>query len=205
IHFGRRVAPEGFLWTVPIVREGRTRLKIGVMARGDAGAYLNMFLERPTVRIRLREAPPPPTRRLLPLRPLPKTYGDRLVVIGDAGGFTKPTTGGGIFYSLLTATLAAETLVEGFHAGRLDEAVLERYEKRWQDRLGQELRVADWLRGIVGRCSDAELDTLVGALRRHDVKALIRHTARFNWHRDVILMMVRQPGIKSLLVRALFR
>jgi flavin-dependent dehydrogenase len=40
-------------------------------------------------------------------------------VIGDAGGFTKPTTGGGIFYSLLTASLATKTLVEAFAAGRL--------------------------------------------------------------------------------------
>ena len=205
MHFGRRVAPEGFLWTVPIVREGQARLKIGVMARGDAGLYLKTFLERPTVRTYLRAAPSPPMRRLLPVRPLPKTFGERLLVVGDAGGFTKPTTGGGIFYSLLTATLAAETLVEGFHAGRLDEAFLERYETRWQERLGQELRVADWLRGIVGGCSDAEIDTLIRALGSNDVQALIRHTARFNWHRDVILMMVRQPGIKSLLVRALFR
>src|SRR2546425_9180567 len=85
----------------------------------------------------LRAEPSPPIRRLLPVRPLPKTFGERLLVVGDAGGFTKPTTGGGIFYSLLTATLASETLVEGFHAGRLDEAFLERYEKRWQDRLGR--------------------------------------------------------------------
>jgi lambda repressor-like predicted transcriptional regulator len=30
-------------------------------------------------------------------------------------------------------------------------------------------------------------------------------TSSFNWHRDVILAMLRQRGIKSLLVRALFR
>jgi len=175
------------------------------MARGDAGSYLKTFLERPTVRRYLRAAPSPPMRRLLPVRPLPKTFGERLLVVGDAGGFTKPTTGGGIFYSLLTAMLAAETLVEGFHAGRLDEAFLERYETRWQDRLGQELRVADWLRGIVGGCSDAEIDTLVGALGSNDVQALIRHTARFNWHRDRHPDDGPSAGIKSLLVRALFR
>jgi hypothetical protein len=38
--------------------------------------------------------------------------------VGAAGGFTKPTTGGGIYYSLLTASLAADTLIEGFQAGR---------------------------------------------------------------------------------------
>ncbi len=205
MHFGRCVAPEGFLWTVPIMRDGTPRLKIGVMAKGDAGAHLSAFLQRPTIRMRLRSEAPTPIRRLLPLKPIPKTFDHRLLVVGDAGGFTKPTTGGGIFYSLITATLAAETLVEAFAAGRLDQAFLARYEQRWQERLGQELRVADWLRGLVSGCSDAEIDALIRALGSSDVRAVIARTVRFNWHRDLILAMVRQHGIKSLLFRALFR
>jgi geranylgeranyl reductase family protein len=205
LHFGREVARDGFAWSVPVLRDGQSRLKVGVMARGDAGARLAAFLARDDVRARLLEAPPPPVRRLLPLKPIARTYGDRLLVVGDAGGFTKPTTGGGIFYSLLTATLAAETLIEGFNAGRLDEAFLARYERRWQERLGQDLRVADWLRQVVTKCSDAEIDLLVRALGTEDVQALIRKTARFNWHRDLIVTLVRQPRIAGLLFRTLFR
>jgi flavin-dependent dehydrogenase len=205
IHFGRAVAPQGFAWMVPVARGGRPRLRIGVMAAGDAGACLAAFLDRPDVRARLADAPPPPVRRLLPLRPIARTSADRLLVVGDAGGFTKPTTGGGIFYSLLTASLAAETLVEAFGAGRLDGATLARYEARWRARLGHELRVADWLRRRVTRCSDAEIDRLVLALGEDEVRALIRRTARFNWHRDLIVALVRQPRIASLLVRTLFR
>ena len=205
LYFGRSVAPEGFLWTAPVVRDGRARLKVGVIARGDAGRYLGEFVARPAIRARLLAAPGMPVRRLLPLKPLPKTYGDRVLVIGDAGGFTKPTTGGGIFYSLLTASLAAEAIVEAFGAGRFDDAFLARYEARWQARLGQELRVADWLRGLVAKCKDAEIDTLVRALGTGDVQTIVRHTARFNWHRDLILALARQPGIATLLVRALLR
>jgi len=157
------------------------------------------------VRERLLEEPGEPIRRLLPLKPIAKTYGDRILVIGDAGGFTKPTTGGGIFYSLLTASLATETLVEAFAAGRLDEEYLERYERRWLERLGQELRVGDWLRQLVTRCTDAEIDTLVQAFAAQDVQAVIRRTARFNWHRAMILALVRQKGIAALLFRSLFR
>ncbi len=205
MHFGHDVAPQGFLWVVPIARDGGPRLKIGLMGRGNASAYLRAFLDRPAVRGRLRAEPPAPIRRPLPLQPIPRTFADRVLVVGDAGGFTKPTTGGGIFYSLLTATLAAETAIEAFQVGRLDEAFLARYERRWQDRLGQELRVADWLRTLVTRCTDREIDALIDAMASDDVQAVIRRTARFNWHRDLILAMLRQPGIKSLLVRALFR
>lgn len=205
IHFGRSVAPSGFVWTVPVTRDGRPRLKIGAMAKGNAGACLEAFLERPAVRARLAGEPGPLIRRLLPLKPIAKTYAHRLVVVGDAGGFTKPTTGGGIFYSLLTASLAADTLIEGFGAGRLDDAFLSRYERCWQDRLGSELRVGDWLRQMVTRCGDADIDMLLRALAAADVQALIQRTARFNWHRDLILALGRHPRVATLLFRALLR
>jgi geranylgeranyl reductase family protein len=205
VHFGRAVAPGGFAWMVPVVREGQARVKIGVMATGDAGAYLTAFVARPEARARLLEPPRPPVRRLLPLRPIARTFMDRLLVVGDAGGFTKPTTGGGIFYSLLTASLAAQTLVEAFHAGRLDEAALARYEQRWQARLGAELWVADRLRSMASRCTDDQIDQLVCALGTDEVRAAIQRTVRFNWHRDLVVAILRQPRIATLLVRTMFR
>ena len=205
IRFGRTVAPNGFAWSVPVARHGRSRLKVGLIAGGDAGAHLRGYLDQPAVRARVAGPIPPPIRRLLPLKPIARTFGERVLVVGDAGGFTKPTTGGGIFYSLVTASLAAETLVEGFNAGRLDEAFLGRYERRWQERLGGELRVGDWLRQLVTRCTDGEIDLLVRALASDEAHALVQRTARFNWHRELIVALARQPGIAALLFRTLFR
>src|SRR5205085_5012796 len=137
---------------------GPSRLKVGAMTRGNAAECLRAFLHRPDVRARLCEEPADPLLRLLPLKPLPKTYADRVLAVGDAGGFTKPATGGGIFYSLLTASLAAETLIKAFQAGRFDETILAGYERAWTDRLGQEMRVADWLRGRLMGLTDGEID-----------------------------------------------
>jgi flavin-dependent dehydrogenase len=175
------------------------------MANTDAGAALERLLARPDVGARLRGRAGGAVRRLLPLTRIERSYGDRVLVIGDAGGFTKPTTGGGIFYSLLSASLAAETLVEAFQDGRLDAAGLARYERRWRQRLGQELRVAGWVRDIVGRLDDHEIDRLLEALARDDVQAVIRSTARFNWHAEVIVSLARQTGLVRLLLRALLR
>jgi len=205
LYFGRDVAPEGFVWAVPIRRGDRPGLKLGALARGDAGACLMRFLERPEVRARLQSAPGRIVRRLLPLDPAPQTAGDRVLLVGDAGGFTKPTTGGGIYYSLLTASLAADTLLEGFQAGRLDAEFLARYESRWEAELGADLRVSSWLRQFLTRCRDAEIDGLVRALASDSVQSAIHRTARFNRHRDVILTLLREPGIAALLLKSLFR
>lgn len=205
VYFGRALAPEGFGWAVPLSRAGCARAKVGVMASTDAGAALERLLARPDVAGRVRGRASSVIRRLLPFTRIERTYGDRVLVVGDAGGFTKPTTGGGIFYSLLTASLAAETLVEAFQDGRLDAAGLARYERRWQARLGQELRVAGWVRDIVGRLEDDEIDRLLEALAQDDLQAVIRSTARFNWHAEVIVSLARQTGLVRLLLRALLR
>jgi flavin-dependent dehydrogenase len=128
-----------------------------------------------------------------------------VLVVGDAGGFTKPMTGGGIFYSLLTATLAAETLVEAFQRGRFDAEFLTRYERRWRDRLGPELQVAAGMRDLVIRLTDADIATLLRALMRRDVQRFIRQTARFNWHAELILALLRHRNLVGVLLRALVR
>jgi digeranylgeranylglycerophospholipid reductase len=205
LYFGRHVAPDGFLWVVPIRRGDRPGLKVGALARGDAGSCLARFLERPRVWARLRSSAGRVVRRILPLEPAPQTAADRILLVGDAGGFTKPTTGGGIYYSLLTASLAADTLIEGFQAGRLDAEFLARYESRWEIELGADLRVSAWLRQFLTRCRDAEIDGLIRALASDSVQTVIHRTASFNRHRDVILALLREPGIASLLLKSLFR
>ena len=84
--------------------------------------------------------------------------------------------------------------------GEMDSMV-----SRWQERLGTDLRVADWLRQLVTKCTDAEIDLLVRAMDSEDVHGLIRRTARFNWHRDVIVALAREPRIATLIFRSLFR
>lgn len=205
LFFGHGVAPEGFVWSVPIRRGERPALKLGALARGDAGACLARFLARPEVYGSLLAPPGRIIRRLLPLQPAPQTAAHRVLLVGDAGGFTKPTTGGGIYYSLLTAALAAETLIEAFQADRLDGEQLARYERRWEGELGADLRVSGWLRQFLTRCRDREIDGLIRALGAESVQSVVRNTARFNRHREVIVALVREPGIASLLVRSLFR
>jgi digeranylgeranylglycerophospholipid reductase len=205
IYFGRRVALDGFAWTVPVHRNGQPRAKLGIMARGNAAGALQAFLARDAVRDRLAAEPGPPVRRLLPLSPIARTVADRVLVIGDAGGFTKPLTGGGIFYSLLTAELAAETLVEAFRRERFDAEFLSRYERRWQDRLGPELRVAGWMRDLATRLTDAEISTLLRVVMRRDIRGPILGAARFNWHAEMVLALLRHGELTRVLFRALGR
>jgi digeranylgeranylglycerophospholipid reductase len=205
LHVGQETAPGGFAWLVPVIRDGRPRLKVGVMARGNATDCLGRFLSRRVVRQRLVAEPGAPIRRLLPLGPARKTYAHRVLAVGDAAGLTKPTTGGGIFYALLSASLAAETLGEALRRDDLGEERLCQYERLWRARLESHLRLSTYVRCLFSKLTDTQIDTLLNAVASDDVQEVIRRTARFNWHGGMIRSILRQRGIKSVLVQALLR
>jgi digeranylgeranylglycerophospholipid reductase len=205
LHVGTDTAPGGFAWLVPVVREERRRLKVGVMARGNATDHLGRFLSRPMIRERLAAEPGAPVRRLLPLGPSSKTYAHRVLTVGDAAGLTKPTTGGGIFYALLSASIAAETLGEALRRDQLSEERLGRYERLWRTRLNTHLRLSTHVRCLFTKLTDAEIETVLEAVAPDDVQEVIRRTARFNWHGGMIRSILRQRGIRSVLLQALLR
>ncbi len=205
IHLGAAVAPDGFAWTVPVLREGRPRMKLGLMVRGDAAGYLQRFLRRPALSSRLGPDAGAPIRRLLPLGPIAKTYAERVLVVGDAAGLTKPTTGGGIFYSLVSAAVAAEVLAAALGRDRLGDEDLRAYETRWRARLGPHLRISTYVRRLFMKLTDAEIETVLDAIAADDVQGLLRRGAHFNWHGPLIRSILREPGVKSVVLRALLR
>jgi digeranylgeranylglycerophospholipid reductase len=206
VYLGRRVAPEGFAWLVPLAREERPRMKVGVLSRGDAGGQLKNLLGVPTVSARVTSAAEETmVRRLAPLGPAARTYGHRVLTVGDAAGLTKPTTGGGIFYSLLSGLFAAETLTAALRRDQVTGNALRGYESRWKAHLNPHLWLSSTLRRLFGRLADRDLETLLEALAANDVQSAIRQSARFNWHGELIRTLLAQPGVKTLLFRAFLR
>ena len=143
-----------------------------------------------------------PRQKILPLAPIKRTYGHRALVLGDAAGIVKPTTGGGIYYSLLSAELAAETLVEKLATDELQRDALAAYEKAWRKRLGSELRWQLILRRIAQRLSDADIDQLFDLAHSDGIMPLIRRTASFNSHREFIVALLKHPPARRVLFRA---
>jgi flavin-dependent dehydrogenase len=175
------------------------------MMRGDAASHVQRFLSWRGLGEQSASGLPVPMRRLLPVGPASPTYGDRVLTIGDAAGLTKPTTGGGIFYSLLSARLAAETLIEALRDDRLSSADLAVYEARWRGQLGPHLRISSRIRRLFTKLADHEIDKLLGALMSDNVQRAIRRTIRFNWHGELIRAILRHPGVKSVLLHSFLR
>jgi len=195
--------PGGFGWLVPIVRDGVPRAKVGVMASNGARRALQRLIGDLVETGRVACPTEPPVTRLLPLAPIARTFGDRVLAIGDAAGLVKPTTGGGIYYSLLSATWAADVLVDAFRRGRFSASVLGAYEETWRGRLGRELRVGVWFRHVAARLTPSDLDLLTKLAIEDGLLPLIRTVARFNWHQQLILRAIRHPSVLQIVARRL--
>jgi len=65
--------------------------------------------------------------------PIKKTYSDRLLVVGDAGGFATPFEGEGIYYACRSAEMAAETIL---NCDEFSAKSLSLYEKKWKKEFG---------------------------------------------------------------------
>lgn len=68
----------------------------------------------------------------------PLTYGDHVLVIGDAAGMTDPMTGEGIHTAMDSGRIAAHLLDEAFAVGNFDSAVMAEYQNRWMENFGSD-------------------------------------------------------------------
>jgi len=204
LHFVTEVAPKGFGWVVPVVRGDQRFVRMGVMCDQDAPRHFGLMADRVARRWEIDgQAIPRPRQKILPLAPIPRTYGDRLLAIGDAAGLVKPTTGGGIYYSLVSAALAVEVLKGALSDDDLGEGRLAPYEHQWRDRLQDEFQAQLSLRLFAHRMTDGDIEELFELARTDGVMPIVRRTASFNRHRKLILALLKHPPVRQLLLRRL--
>lgn len=204
LHFGRRVAPQGFAWAVPVARPEGPHVRIGVMAARDAVGCYRKMVERVSQRWEVAAADRRPRLKILPLGPIDRTVTDRVIAIGDAAGLVKPTTGGGIYFGILSATIASDVAIDALRTDRLDGETLSAYERAWRGELAEEMEAQRALRDVASRLTDEAIDDLFDLVHTDGIMPIVRSTARFNRHRDLIWALFKHPPARRILFRSVF-
>jgi flavin-dependent dehydrogenase len=189
VYFDRSLAPGGFAWLVP-TREGKGLA--GLLTRHQPDSYLRNFLNTLSSHGKLISTEVVPRYGIIPLRPLPRTYADRILVVGEAAGQVKPTTGGGIYYGLLCADIAAEVLHQAFLTGDFSSSRLSAYQKQWRALLGRELQIGHWARWVYSRLSNRSIDHLFHIAAQNGIADFVTtKDFSFDWHSRLILQAAR--------------
>ena len=203
LHFGQDVAPGGFAWAVPVLRAEGAFVRIGVMASRDIRSCYESMVRRIGDRWGATGRALAPRVKILPLGAVGRTYGDRVLAIGDAAGLVKPTTGGGIHYSIVSAALAADVAVQALASDRLDADTLSAYERGWRAELADEFEAQHELREVATSLSDKAIDSFFELAHTDGIMPIVRATARFNEHRPLIRALFKHPPARRILFRAM--
>ena len=192
IYVGRNVAPSSFAWAVKL-KDGKAR--VGLVTKRRASHFLRTFLDSRFLKERIRGTGRI-LRKAIPFGGLERTFGNRLLAVGEVAGQIKTTTHGGIYYGLIGAEAAAETLKEALHRNDLGAKRLEAYEKRWRSLLASELEKGQMLRGLFECLSDSQIDKLFSIARNNGIMELVRKRARFDWPGESIAALMEHGFIK---------
>ena len=198
VFLGRDVAPGFFAWLVP-TQPGQALA--GLLVRKNAPERFAEFLRLRTEDGTINGTVSRPTCWGIPLRPLGQTYHERLLVVGDAAGQVKPTTGGGIFYSLLASEVAADTLDDALQDNDFSMSRLARYQREWKALLSRELEVGYSARRLFEFLGDGHISALVDQASKNGFVPSLANSpdVSFDWHSSMIGKIMGHPGLGGLL------
>jgi digeranylgeranylglycerophospholipid reductase len=197
VYFGEEIAPGFFAWLVP---SSLSRARVGLLARHRPGHYLKKLISSLAVQGKIASAEAELSYGRVPVKPLARTYFERLLVVGTAAGQVKPTTGGGIYYGLLCADIAADTLKQALASNDLSAGGLAGYERAWQKKLGGELKKGYRVRKFYERLNDPQIDKLFDTIDAEGMaEVLLRDgNVSFDWHSGGLLRILGSAALSRV-------
>ena len=198
VYFGQEIAPGFFAWLVPTSSQVA---RLGLLSRHSPQLYLKKLMSSLLAQGKIVSAEGELSYGGIPLKPLPRTYSERVMVVGDAAGQVKPTTGGGIYYGLLCADIAANTLHQALGSNDLSARSLADYERKWKRKLGRELKIGYWARKFYERLSDQRIDRLFDIIKSDGIdEALLKaDDLSFDWHSEAVLRLIGHRAVSKAL------
>lgn len=171
IYLGNTLSPGLFGWWVP---DGGGRARVGVGVRAGTGRTAQEYygaLCRQMER-RYGHAVPAPVEMVvagIPIGSVPRTSGDRVLLVGDAAAQVKPLSGGGIFTGMRCAELVADVAHRALEEGDLGAERLSEYDHAWREAIGEELDRALYLRRLFLRLTDRDMEHLLEVLAEREL------------------------------------
>jgi len=158
LHFGREIAPGGYLWVFP---KSRNLANVGIGIGGDfarhksAKRYLTEFIEghfphAAVLSTVVGGVPCAPT--------LKRIVAEGLMLVGDAAHQVNPVSGGGIVTAMLAGKLAGEVAAGAIAAGDMREDRLVSYAEKWRKAEGKNHQRFYKIKQAIYKLSDDDLN-----------------------------------------------
>ncbi len=186
VYVGQSVAPGAFGWKIPL---GHGLVRVGLMSLEEPRPYFSALLQRVAPGLDRGEAKV--RQKAIGQMPVGRCVADRIVAIGEAAAHVKTSTGGGIYFGLLSADMAAEVILHAFQKGDFGAQTLGEFERFWHAAFGIELQMGYLARKLAARLSDGLVEKAFDRAKGIDLLGRLSGKLNFDWHRKAILATIR--------------
>ena len=198
VYFGKEISPGSFGWLVPLYN---SKALLGVISKTKTQENIKYFLKKLTNDGKIIDRDYNIKSWGIPINPINKTYQNRILITGDAAGLTKPTTGGGIYYSLLSGQLAAKTSIEAIKSNNFSENKLKEYESAWKNIFGREITISNYSRLFFETLNNEQIEKIIELGFEFQKELINESDFSFDWHSKVILKAFKIKKLRESLMK----
>ena len=186
VFVGQGVAPGAFGWEIPL---GNNRWRVGLMTEDNPDPYFVKLVQRVAPHIDISTLRI--DRKAIAQAAVGRCVAERVIAAGEAAGHIKTTTGGGIYYGLLSAELVADVLTRAFRNKNFSARTLGEFERYWRSSFGNELMVGYFARKLASHFTDGQIDKFFDAANASDLLVRLNGKLKFDWHHRALLATLR--------------
>jgi geranylgeranyl reductase family protein len=203
-------APGFFAWAIPY--HGSARIGLAVrpgsgVEHESAWAHLKRLIaEHPVVSEKCDPGISGIALGGIPISVPQQTAADGVLIVGDAAGQVKPTSGGGVYPGAVCAKIAGKIAADTVMEGDTSVRRLSEYDKLWRARIGRELAIGRRINGWMARLSDSEINRLIRVLDDGELLDLITRYGDMD-HPSVVVrkLLMNRKSMGAFLKMALMR
>jgi geranylgeranyl reductase family protein len=199
IYLGNHVAPNFFAWAIPksrITEAGRVPARLGLACTQNATnayRYYHQLFVHPILGPKLTNSKPIQyIAGGIPIGLLNKTYKDHVMLLGDAAGQVKPTSGGGVYTGIICANYCAEVAVTALENNDFSSTTLKLYQKKWLDNIGKELKRGMRLHKVFMRLRDDQLEEGFRLLEDEKIMELISKHGDIDYPSKLVMKLFKK-------------
>jgi digeranylgeranylglycerophospholipid reductase len=162
VYLGQDYAPGFYGWLIPRL-DGTAKLGLATI-HGNPKLYLQALIRKhPVASKQLCKA------KILSQAyhaitlggPLKQAYTNGFLAVGDCASQVKPTTGGGVVFSITCANIAAQVAAEALECGDVSASALKSYQRQIDSTLAFDTRFMLRARKTINRFSDIKLERAI--------------------------------------------
>ncbi|MFX1388472.1 MAG: hypothetical protein ACFE9Z_00235 [Promethearchaeota archaeon] len=191
---------ELFAWIVP---EGNKIFRIGIASLKDTAISFRIFLKSLNIDQKQKIDQ---QGGLIPYGIMNKVAFDNVLLLGDAAGQVKATTGGGIIMLLIAAKYAAYCVNKCFRDNDFSSKKIKKYyQKQCNMTIGRELKIHFIIRTFLENMTTKDFERVFQIIKSSKIENLISIYGDMDFPKALIYKIFRNPLFFSFLIKYIIK